>query len=131
MELKDLMGVIRIIKTPDGEMPIEVRDKWVGVEIPCLCRSDNDESEVGLQSGQLKSGFRDVYVVKQKDAVAALAKKCPAAAEFWKKRGFPRNDDSFFSFGVDEAEEVKPVVSRDDFLLFGGDFCASDAAISN
>jgi hypothetical protein len=93
------MKCIEIIATPPGEAPEEVRKSWIGVVIP-LPRSAQTEQErtgYGVLTGP-RSWFLALfpflhkskvrwrgYRVSGADAIFALAKRDPSAAEWWRK----------------------------------------------
>lgn len=112
-----LFGSIRVKKTPDGEAPEWVRKGWIGVELLCLFYTDEspaygDVAPFGVLSGQPAAPRGKVYIVPQEQAITALMNSSPNAACWWEDHGFPRGDGSMFSFGADEADEVNPVLSR-------------------
>ena len=91
--------MIRIVAVPAGEAPLWVREQWVGLLLPLAQTSSSADEYLtsgvltgprgvfatlwALMQGRLKreSGFPvDVEV-----AIAALAAKSPAAANWWRK----------------------------------------------
>ena len=98
-------GTIRIIAVPAGEAPLEVREKWIGVEIP-----DASYDPISRGAREVVSGApvapQACFCVLQKDALMALAQKSEAAAGWWVKAGFPKHEECF-SFRKDEAEIVE------------------------
>ena len=76
------MKSIRIIRTPPGEPPKWVRKEWIGVEIP-LPEQEPDGVQMGALGGEAKN--TDGYQVKTREAVKALQKKSPKAADWWDK----------------------------------------------
>ncbi len=115
--LGDFFGIIRVERVPSGEAPEDIRKAWVGVEVPCLFWSDSCASHYPyrvLSRTHLELGKR--YVVPQKEAILALGRKSRGAAEWWKKHGFPEEDGARFAFLAGEVVEVKPVLSRREFL---------------
>jgi hypothetical protein len=77
---------LRIIGTPPGEAPEEIRRAWVGVELP-LRRSETVPgthlTEGVLSRGDLVSAAG--YAVDGRAAVKALASHAPEAAAWWRK----------------------------------------------
>lgn len=100
------LGLVVVTKTPDGEAPLEIRKRWVGIEIPCLCFSERSDSASGVLSGG-KLPQEPRYIVSQTDALETLEKVDPEAARWWRDRGFPKHPMALFSF---RAEEVRVLV---------------------
>jgi hypothetical protein len=82
---------LRITRTPPGEAPEEIRQTWVGVELP-LRRQEMNPSlypTVGVLSGRSpcerasECGFG--YGVDGRAAVKALASHSPEAAAWWRQ----------------------------------------------
>jgi hypothetical protein len=75
------MAKIKIIDTPPGFAPEEIREQWLGIEIPLAENPIPADKVVARIGGQNAGG----YQVKGTDAVEALkdAEKFEAA-EFWK-----------------------------------------------
>lgn len=93
------MKKIKIIGTPSGAAPLEIREQWVEVELP-LSPQDNPRFSEFLPEG---SDHRGGYVVEVDDAVRALrdAGK-PEAALFW----LDRVDTGPLIFGMKFCERV-------------------------
>ena len=97
-------GVMRITSVPTGHAPIELRKKWIGVEVPLL--------EVGIPTGLGRSAldsrktikpFRG-FIVDQVEALTALRRKSPEAADWWQEMGFPIKGAQFlFNVGCGEV----------------------------
>lgn len=86
---------IRIVSTPPGFAPKEIREQWIGVEIPL--------SEKDVEPGGAWTGTENIdgFVVFTEDAVQALRDfGRHQAADFWDK-----------------------IASLGSFLRFGKDFC--------
>ncbi len=90
---------IRIIATPSGEAPEEIRRAWIGVRIPLplLHGHAEDWRSVGVLTGP-KSFFARVsalfsgrfqrrhgYAVSVVEAISALEAANPAAAKWWRE----------------------------------------------
>jgi hypothetical protein len=90
---------IRIVRTPPGEAPLWVREKWVGLELP-LASNDYRPRHAytsGVLSGpsnrlialvRLLRGrlpYQSGYAVEAVTAVAILANVAPDAASWWRK----------------------------------------------
>jgi hypothetical protein len=77
---------LRIVRTPHGEAPEEIRRAWVGVELP-LRRSETEPgthlTEGILSRGDLVSAAG--YAVDGRAAVKALESHAPEAAAWWRK----------------------------------------------
>jgi hypothetical protein len=80
------VGRLRIVRTPPGEAPEEIRRAWLGIDLP-LRRGETELANfqtVGILSGQdpaLSTG----YAVDGRAAVAALASYAPEAATWWRQ----------------------------------------------
>jgi hypothetical protein len=73
---------VRIVATPAGEAPLDVRGAWVGLTLP-LCNPDLCTTETfGVVTGSRKSPMTG-YMVYGRQAVEILAKKAPWAAAWW------------------------------------------------
>jgi hypothetical protein len=110
-------GVVRVVKTPAGEAPIEIRKCWVNLVLPCspVCGfPGNGERETGVLTdrqityGDGKFNRRGISV-PQLEAIGILELSYWDAAQFWKKSGFPKPEDACFCFGEDEVEIVSGV----------------------
>jgi len=96
---------IRIVRLPEGEAPIEVRKKWVGLVLPCLGVNDL-EGSFGVVTGKPENcPAYSCFVVSQKEALDILNQSCPEAADWFKNMGYPK-EGMAFGFKVDEAEVV-------------------------
>jgi hypothetical protein len=96
---------LRIVQTPPGEAPEEIRRAWVGVELP-LRRGQTervDLKSVGVLSQQ---GFEITtgYAVDGRAAVNALDSQAPHAGAWWR-------------------EHAPHVVARGYRLMFPSDVC--------
>jgi len=98
------MFQIMIIKTPRGEADEEVRREWVWTVLPCLGIA---HSPVGIFSKKPVDGDQEGYRVSQNEACAILAKKSPAAAEYWMVHGHPEPGGEFV-FYKDEVIILQP-----------------------
>ncbi len=90
---------IRIIATPPGEAPEEVRRAWVNVRLPLLLfhRRAKDWRSAGVLTGpktflaRLSALFsgrlerKNGYAVAVVEAIAALEAVNPAAAKWWRE----------------------------------------------
>jgi hypothetical protein len=77
---------LRIIRTPPGEAPEEIRRAWVGVELPL--RRWETEPDRHLTVGALSQKAPEMaagYAVDGRAAVKALASHSPEAAAWWRE----------------------------------------------
>ena len=74
------MSSIKIISTPPGQAPEQVRKEWIGVEIPFL-EQELAGIQVGVRSGKPEN--EGGYQVDTSEAITALRKKSPEAAKWW------------------------------------------------
>ena len=95
---------IRIVRTPPGEAPLWVREKWVGLELPLA--SDDYRPRHAYTSGVLSGPsnrlialvrllrgrlpYQSGYAVEALTAVAILANVAPDAASWW-RQNVPRS----------------------------------------
>ena len=97
---------IRIVRTPPGEAPLWVREKWVGLELPLAGggRAPRTAITSGVLSGPsnelmaLWLGLRgrlrrqSGYAVYASEALEVLEKTAPDAASWW-RANVPRLQD--------------------------------------
>jgi len=95
---------MRVTSAPTGQAPLEIRQKWIGVEIPFLEIGVPTGSVSGILNGK-KVKPHKVFIVDQVEALTALRKKSPKAADWWKGVGFPIAGAQF-TFNVECAEVV-------------------------
>jgi hypothetical protein len=91
------MQHIRIIKTPAGEAPFNVRAAWVGVTLPLAIPGPRITHGVGVLTGPRSTFERLVhlffgkselcrgYIVHAETAVTILEKNDPDAARWWRE----------------------------------------------
>ncbi|MDD2657621.1 MAG: hypothetical protein PHD04_03110 [Candidatus Pacebacteria bacterium] len=110
MPNNEATGRIRIIKTPAGDAPFEIRDGWVmRAALPCY-------PYVGYPSGVVKDVLsgREVkiekigVVVPQDKALEILGRHNPMVAKWWTDRGYPKPGKAFF-FTEDEFTIISGV----------------------
>ena len=95
---------MRITSAPAGDAPLEIRELWVGAEIPFIVlEKPNYASE--LFSGEPLEPFVG-FIVWQSDALESLDRICPEAATWWRKVGFPKIQGQFI-FNVECAEIIE------------------------
>ncbi len=96
------MKKFKIISTPRGQAPEEIRKEWVGITLPLkeFCQGGSHERNFVLKRQQERS----FVTVPVKKALEELEKKSPLAAQ-WFYSNLPEFFlDRDFSFGVDEVE---------------------------
>lgn len=104
-------GLIKIIKTPAGEAPLEIREVWVDMILPCgpiLGYSGGPECGV-LSEESTQSRYS--FSVPQEEAIAILERKSPETATWWREHGFP-HDGQYFGFAEEEAEIIEGVTPQ-------------------
>ena len=89
---------LRVIKTPAGEAPLQVRESWKGISLPFSLMKGVIGR--GMVSGTLR-GPRDFYGVEKRVAIDILRKKDPEAAEWFTSALFP---ERYILFEVEEVE---------------------------
>jgi hypothetical protein len=111
MPAAEVKGIIRIIRIPDGELPIAIRQSLVGLALPCepyLGFADDDEC--GAVSGKpvpKRCGFS----VRQVELMAILERERPEAFRWMQEQGFPQSG-KYFGFAEDEAVVVHNVTRQ-------------------
>lgn len=94
-------------KLPAGDAPKEFRRLWKGIELNAyrLPASDQNE-EVNLVSGiPITSRRVDLYAVSRDEALQALEKKSPRAAEWF--RNFTSANVDSLTFAANEVKVIK------------------------
>lgn len=99
-------GCLRIIKTPEGEAPLHIRQAWVGIEIRACDFIARCCGTHGVLSGDVVPP-RNSYLVSQAVAIDVLAARNPSAADWWRGAGFPKKDHCF-AFRTEEVEPASP-----------------------
>ncbi|HVS39553.1 MAG TPA: hypothetical protein VMS17_28610 [Gemmataceae bacterium] len=81
-----VIGHVRIIQTPPGEAPDDIRRAWVGVELPLRPGEGQPRrmESVGAVSNE-GPAVADGYIVDGASAVNALAAQSPEAAAWWRQ----------------------------------------------
>ncbi|MCC6793745.1 MAG: hypothetical protein IT366_01400 [Candidatus Hydrogenedentes bacterium] len=113
---------IRIVSTPQGEAPEEVRRGWIGLELPLPPKFNGPATFLGTSVlaapqnwiGQIiamltgRARIRTGYSVETSDALRLLVRHNPDAAEWWYKNT-PRlvHPGRYFVFAADCCEEVE------------------------
>ena len=78
------MASIKIIDTPPGKEPVEVRQQWVGMVMP-YPPQETEGVQVGVQGGVSK--IEDGYQVLSRDAFDLLLAKSPSAYRWFMDNG--------------------------------------------
>jgi hypothetical protein len=113
--------MIRIIRTPPGEAPEQVRAAWVGLVLPlavCGARTmetvgvlSRPKTRLGLFFARLcgRTKREGGYVVEAQRAVEILAAHAPEAAKWWRERAaFSIQPGQLFVFETEVCQEVTP-----------------------
>jgi len=87
---------IKIIKTPIGYAPEEIRDKWVGVILPLEEEYFKPQKIAGIS----------VYQVDALEAVEILKHRSPEAAKWWRVNSPDLFDDGLLGFPTECCEFV-------------------------
>ncbi|HVV15121.1 MAG TPA: hypothetical protein VHD55_01850 [Candidatus Paceibacterota bacterium] len=106
-------GRIRITKVPDGEAPLEVRQAWVGLELPCgpICGYGDEPPKGVLSNEPIKKNMYG-FDVPQREALEILEASSPEAAAWWRTHGFPEGND-YFVFDRHWAEIISGVTMQE------------------
>jgi hypothetical protein len=75
---------VRIVATPGGEAPLDVRQAWVGLTLPLLDPDPQTFEPFGILS-KTKQPPRIGYQVEGWQAVEVLAEKAAWAAAWWRE----------------------------------------------
>lgn len=102
-------GYIRIFKVPKGEAPLKIREKWVGIVLPCdpIAGYSDNKTDYSILTRQQVEKFYG-FSVPQDLAIENLEQINPEAANWWKNLGFPKPNE-YFGFRLDEAVVVAGV----------------------
>jgi hypothetical protein len=95
------MPLMEIVKTPDGEAPLEVRKAWVGLTLDF---EEVDALEEGVVSRMLRPA-RHTVLIKKATAIAALKGHNEIAYRWWMDH-YHGQPAGLFSFGRDEVRLV-------------------------
>jgi hypothetical protein len=101
-------GRIRIIATPPGEAPEEIRRAWIGLELSLV--GNGEQPRTLSADGVLTyrpAGVVTGYVVDGKKAIALLASHSPQAADWWRENAPPvTKSGSLLMFPADVCERL-------------------------
>lgn len=112
MNEERIVEKIRIVKTPEGPAPENVRISWLGIELLAV-RTPSEVEERDFTTFQ-EIGNRGGYMVEVKSAIRKLREKSAQAAE-WFEQNVPADMD-YFTFGSDEVELLPDTtISKEDF----------------
>ena len=89
----------RVETTPQGDVPLWVREAWIGMTLPYLQKSEC--TALGVVTDRLMYTPR-AYFVDQLTVLEKLARHSPEAFAWWKKHGYPQAEESMFCFWFDE-----------------------------
>src|SRR5438105_1331985 len=93
--MEDGVVLLKVIKTPEGEAPLEIRKQWVGLVLP---GAPSSSFEIGLES-KTRTRTRPHYAVPRTQAIEALKTAGRfEAVQYFKSLAVP-----FLSFGEDEV----------------------------
>jgi hypothetical protein len=102
------VGWVRVVETPRGEAPPEIREAWVGVDLPLR----SWETQPGtVKSGSLLTPGGPVldhgYAVSGRSAIQALALRSPEAAAWWRANASQVLESGYrFVFPVEVCERL-------------------------
>ena len=124
LEVKEpkVLFYIKVIKVPDGNAPEWVREKWIGLTLPCVEETDTGGCALNPVStwektldGKGVPPRGRIFKVPIPKALAILEKKNYDAAQCFRDmlRG---NCTGLFTFSVSEAERVE---DTDDYTMMG------------
>lgn len=91
------MPDVRIIRTPIGAAPLEIRQKWVGLSLPLAHPTTVKATVAGVLTHCPETG--DGYLVNAEAAVKILSATSPSAASWWREnylRKVPRGTNLLF-----------------------------------
>jgi len=96
---------IKIKKIPEGEAPKEIREKWVGCELPVLGFPKLALSQENLSR---KPRHKKCFAVCALSALAILRGKSPEAARWFEENVKPPIDsiDRYFFFNEKECKII-------------------------
>lgn len=115
-ELAQKLPRIRITSVPKGNAPLEIKKKWIGVEIPCIYFDSVGAEELADVVGGAQTASYRSYCVFQFHAIAALEALHPDAAKWWRDNGFPRHLQGTFAFSAESVEPLGEIKTRSEFF---------------
>ncbi|MEO8637717.1 MAG: hypothetical protein ABI430_02350 [Candidatus Taylorbacteria bacterium] len=113
MPKTEATGLIKITRVPCGEPPIDVRQEWVGMVLPChpFVGYPDSGMDQGVLSGEKATLNRFGFSVPQDEAIAILERAAPGAARWWREHGYPKPGECF-GFAENEAEIISDVTQK-------------------
>jgi hypothetical protein len=103
MAEENVIGRIKVVRTPDGTAPSWVREAWKGLILTCfpqvVCFSDDPFNSSGKNVG---------FVVAQHQAIRELVQHNQPAADWWQENWYG-GDGGFFFFSIDDVEVVSGI----------------------
>jgi hypothetical protein len=100
------MKSIRIIATPPGQAPLEIREKWIGTIIP-LADQEVKGTQLGVKGGEAQN--LGGHHVDTDVAIASLEKVSPEAADWWKQNVALREIPQLV-FAREVCEVIEPLL---------------------
>jgi hypothetical protein len=85
------MPKIRIIATPPGQAPEEIRKSWVGLEMETLGQVPADAVLCGAVDGRPSEVNNNGFRVTASEALRVLEAAAPKAARWWQERSVLRD----------------------------------------
>lgn len=98
--------LVKVIKTPAGRAPKEIRQCWVGLTLPVRGFAEPGHQVYEIITHQPITREKWNVAVSQVEAIKILSKRYPEAAQWWRNNGYPRGRDWIFLFYADELELV-------------------------
>ena len=112
---------VRIISTPPGEAPEQVRAAWIGLVLPLVVSGPHTTETVGVLSGPTtrfglffarlfgRTRQERGYSVDAHQAVELLAHHAPDAARWWRESASAAvQRGQYFVFAAEVCQEVSP-----------------------
>ena len=99
---------VRIVATPGGEAPLNIREAWVGLTLPLAYPNPHTVETTGALS-LTRQPPRVGYLVEGRQALNILAGKAPQAARWWLEQASHVVEAGYclvFSAEVCEVEEM-------------------------
>jgi hypothetical protein len=100
-------GLIRIVSTPPGEADRDIREAWVGLELPLARTRDQGQQLAAVEVLSGKQECTNGYAVEGRVALERLAAKSREAAAWWREN-VPQVLDSRcqFIFPVENCQKL-------------------------
>jgi len=128
-------GSIKIVDLPPGKAPVEIRSKWIGLELPItpadmhkaymasLLTSPKCYLGIFIESRENDFLTNGAYFVSGAEALEILARASPETAKWWRKKApnFQKPQSAFlFSAACCEPMEIEDTVWPPPPTRFGG-----------